>query len=83
MDFNAKVVIYEAFVEEKSKPRRTSSHIELSQPVGYSPAPHGGRLPFSCPKKLTQILVRQLFRQDEKPFVFATLARTVGFCQWR
>ena len=83
MDFNAKVVIYEALVEEKSKPQRMSSHIQLTQPVGYSPAPHGWRLPFSCPKKLTQILVGQLFRQDEKPFVFATLARTVGFCQWR
>jgi hypothetical protein len=83
MDFTAKLVIYEAFVEANSKPRRMSSHIELTQPVGYSPASHGWSIPFSCPKILTQILVGQLFRQDEKPFVFATLARTVGCCQWR
>ena len=83
MDFTAKVVIYDAFVEAKSKRRRMSSHIQLTQPVGYSPSPHGWRIPFSCPKFLTQILAGQLFRQDEKPFVFATLARTVGFCQRR
>jgi hypothetical protein len=83
MDFTVKMIIYEAFVEANSKPQRMPLHIHLTQAVGSSPAPHGWRLPFSCPKILTQILVGQLFRQDEKPFVSATLARTVGFCQWR
>ena len=33
MDFTAKVVIYEAFVEANSKPRRMSSHIQLTSPL--------------------------------------------------
>jgi hypothetical protein len=33
MDFTVKMIIYEAFVEANSKPRRMSSHIHLTSPL--------------------------------------------------
>jgi hypothetical protein len=50
MDFTAKVVIYEAFVEANSKPRRMSSHIQLTSPLDTALHLTVWRIPFSCPK---------------------------------